>query len=249
WRPLSPARRRRTSPTRPDRGAKETHGRGPAHGLACLSESLYSFVYSDSDPCVVKTAIPHRHGERLAEESCMMRLLSLLGAGLWLVASTTPTQAEEVRVAVASNFSAPFQALAKRFAEETGHTAKPSFGATGHFYAQIKNGAPYHVLLAADDRIPAKLEKEGETLLGTRFVYAGGALALWSPEPGYVDEKGDALKRDDFQHLAIANPKTAPYGLAATQAIDKLGLTQHLRGKLVEGQNITQAYQFVASRN
>jgi molybdate transport system substrate-binding protein len=176
----------------------------------------------------------------------MQRFLSLLGIGLLLAAHS---QAAEVQVAVAANFTAPFQRLATTFAEETGHQAKASFGATGHFYAQIRNGAPYEVLLAADERTPALLEQEGHALAGTRFTYAIGALALWSAEAGYVDAQGAVLERDDFQHLALANPRTAPYGLAATQVIDRLGLTQALRGKLVEGQNITQTYQFVSSGN
>ncbi|MCM2464490.1 molybdate ABC transporter substrate-binding protein, partial [Pseudomonas sp. CG7] len=117
------------------------------------------------------------------------------------------------------------------------------------FYTQIKNGAPFEVFLAADDTTPARLESEGDTVKGSRFTYAIGPLALWSAKAGYVDNKGQVLQHDDFQHLSIANPKTAPYGLAATQVLDKLGLTAQVKGKLVEGQNITQAYQFVSTGN
>lgn len=157
--------------------------------------------------------------------------------------------ADEVQVAVAANFTAPIQAIAKDFEKDTGHKLVASFGATGQFYAQIKNGAPFEVLLAADDTTPAKLEQEKATVPGSRFTYAIGKLALWSAKDGYVDAKGDVLKKGDFQHLSIANPKTAPYGLAATQVLDKLDLMDKLAGKLVEGQNIGQAFQFVSTGN
>lgn len=157
--------------------------------------------------------------------------------------------AGEVQVAVAANFSAPMQAIARAFEQSSGHRVAAAYGATGQFYAQINHGAPFEVLLAADDSTPAKLEHEGAGVPGSRFTYAVGALALWSARPGYVDAAGAVLKRDTFRHLAIANPQTAPYGLAATQVLDNLGLTEAIEPKLVEGQNIAQAYQFVASGN
>ena len=157
--------------------------------------------------------------------------------------------ADEVQVAVAANFTAPIQAIAKDFEKDTGHKLVASFGATGQFYAQIRNGAPFEVFLSADDTTPAKLENEGVTVKGSRFTYATGTLALWSAKPGYVDDKGEVLKGQSYQHLSIANPKAAPYGLAATQVLDKLGLTQPTRSRLVEGQSISQAYQFVSSGN
>ncbi|WP_207282944.1 molybdate ABC transporter substrate-binding protein [Pseudomonas sp. FW300-N2F2] len=158
-------------------------------------------------------------------------------------------QAAEVQVAVAANFTAPIQAIAADFEKDTGHKLVAAYGATGQFYTQIKNGAPFEVFLAADDTTPAKLESEGDTVKGSRFTYAVGTLALWSAKDGYVDNQGQVLKRNDFQHLSIANPKAAPYGLAATQVLDKLGLTDQVKSKLVEGQNITQAYQFVSTGN
>ncbi|MBF8756320.1 molybdate ABC transporter substrate-binding protein [Pseudomonas guariconensis] len=157
--------------------------------------------------------------------------------------------AGEVQVAVAANFTAPIQAIAGDFEKDTGHTLVAAYGATGQFYAQIKNGAPFEVFLAADDSTPAKLEQEKAIVPGSRFTYAIGTLALWSAKPGYVDDKGEILKQNTFQHLAIANPKTAPYGLAATQVLDKLKLTEATQAKWVEGQNITQAYQFVSTGN
>lgn len=157
--------------------------------------------------------------------------------------------ADEVQVAVAANFTAPIQAIARDFEKDTGHKLVAAYGATGQFYAQIKNGAPFEVFLAADDSTPAKLEQEKEIVPGSRFTYATGSLALWSPKEGYVDDQGAVLKKNEFRHLSIANPKTAPYGLAATQVLDKLGLKDKLAGKIVEGQNISQAYQFVSSGN
>ena len=158
-------------------------------------------------------------------------------------------QADEVQVAVAANFTAPIQAIAADFEKDTGHKLVAAYGATGQFYTQIKNGAPFEVFLAADDTTPAKLENEGNTVKDSRFTYAIGTLALWSAKDGYVDDQGQVLKSNGFQHLSIANPKAAPYGLAATQVLDKLGLTAQVKGKIVEGQNITQAYQFVSTGN
>jgi len=157
--------------------------------------------------------------------------------------------ADEVQVAVAANFTAPIQAIAKDFEADTGHKLVASFGATGQFYTQIKNGAPFEVFLAADDTTPAKLEKENEIVKGSRFTYAVGTLALWSAKEDYVDDKGEVLKKNAYQHLSIANPKAAPYGLAATQVLAKLGLTDATQPKIVEGQSIAQAYQFVSTGN
>ncbi|KAA8711966.1 molybdate ABC transporter substrate-binding protein [Pseudomonas cannabina] len=162
---------------------------------------------------------------------------------------TSSAFADEVQVAVAANFTAPIQAIAKDFDKDTGHTLVAAFGATGQIYTQIKNGAPFEVFLSADDTTPAKLEQEGDTVKGSRFTYAVGTLALWSAKEGYVDNKGEVLKANQYQHLSIANPKTAPYGLAATQVLSKLGLTEATQAKLVEGQSITQAYQFVSTGN
>ncbi|ATV18037.1 molybdate ABC transporter substrate-binding protein [Pseudomonas syringae] len=157
--------------------------------------------------------------------------------------------ADEVQVAVAANFTAPIQAIATDFEKDTGHKLVAAFGATGQFYTQIKNGAPFEVFLSADDTTPAKLEQEGDTVKGSRFTYAIGTLALWSAKEGYVDSKGEVLKANQYQHLSIANPKAAPYGLAATQVLSKLGLTDATKAKIVEGQSITQAYQFVSTGN
>lgn len=157
--------------------------------------------------------------------------------------------ADEVRVAVAANFTAPMQKIAEAFAHDTGHRAVLAFGATGKFYAQINNGAPFDVLLAADEQTPQRLEDEGQGVTGSRFTYAVGSLVLWSAREGYVDAQGRVLADGDFRHLALANPKTAPYGAAALQTLEKLGLRERLQPRFVQGENIAQTHQFVASGN
>jgi len=157
--------------------------------------------------------------------------------------------AEEVQVAVAANFAAPMQVIAAAFEKDTGHKAQLAFGSSGKFYAQIRNGAPFQVLLSADDETPARLEREGMTVAATRFTYAIGKLALWSAKEGRVDSRGDVLKKGDYKHLAIANPKLAPYGAAAIEVLKHFRLLEAVQPKLVQGENIAQAYQFSASGN
>jgi len=159
------------------------------------------------------------------------------------------SQAAEVSVAVASNFTAPMQRIAAAFAQDTGHKAVLSFGSTGKFYAQIKNGAPFQVLLAADQETPARLEQEHLALAGSRFTYATGRLVLWSKDARLVDDKGEVLRKGSFERIALADPKLAPYGAAAVEVLDKLGLRATLQAKLVQGENIGMAYQFVSTGN
>ena len=156
---------------------------------------------------------------------------------------------EEVQVAVASNFTAPMKAIAADFEKASGYKAVLAFGSTGSFYAQIKNGAPFEILLSADAETPEKLEKDGSAEAGSRFTYAVGKLALWSPKAGVVDDKGAVLGTGTFAHVALAAPKLAPYGKAAVETLDSLGLTQKLEPKFVQGENITQTFQFVSSGN
>ena len=174
------------------------------------------------------------------------RTLSALGLAALMLPGA---HAGEVSVAVAANFTAPMQKIAAQFEQDTGHKAVLSFGATGKFYAQIKNGAPFGILLAADDSTPEKIAREGLGEGATRFTYAIGQLVLWSKQPGYVDAEGKVLQKTDWQHIAIANPKLAPYGLAAMQTLDKLGLTAQVQPRVVTGENIGQTYQFAASGN
>ena len=158
-------------------------------------------------------------------------------------------QAGEVSVAVAANFTGPMQSIAVEFEKDTGHKAVASFGATGQFYTQIKNGAPFEVFLAADSETPGKLEAEGGTLAGSRFTYAIGTLVLWSAKEAYVDDKGEVLKKGAFAHLSIADPAKAPYGAAAVETLKKLGSYETLQPKIVTGNNIAQAHQFVSTGN
>lgn len=182
--------------------------------------------------------MPHIRKTLLACAAALIAVLAPLGA-----------QADEVNVAVAANFTAPMQKIAQLFEQDTGHKAVLSFGATGKFYAQIANGAPFGILLAADDATPEKIGREGLGDAATRFTYAIGQLVLWSKQPGYVDAEGKVLEKSDWRHIAIANPKLAPYGLAAMETLDKLQLTDKLKGRVVQGENIGQTYQFAASGN
>jgi molybdate transport system substrate-binding protein len=157
--------------------------------------------------------------------------------------------ADEVSIAVAANFTAPLQKIAIDFEKDTGHKLLASYGATGQFYAQIKNGAPFEVLLAADDETPSRLVKEGAAVSGTQFNYAIGKLVLWSAREAIVDGSGGVLKSGGFDHIALANPKIAPYGAAAIEVMKSLGVYDSLQAKFVMAETITQAYQFVKSGN
>lgn len=161
----------------------------------------------------------------------------------------TSAQAAEVSVAVAANFTAPMQRIAAGFEQDTGHKAVLAFGSTGKFYAQIRNGAPFQILLSADDETPARLEREGLGVSGSRFTYVIGKLALWSRRPWLVDDKGDVLRIGKFEHIALADPKLAPYGAAAVEVLTGLGLMPSLAPKFVQGEDIAQTYQFVATGN
>ncbi len=177
----------------------------------------------------------------------MFRMKLLFSA--FVLALGSVARADDVQVAVASNFTAPMQKIAAAFSRDTGHKAVLAFGATGKFYAQIQNGAPFEVLLAADDTTPLKLEQEGAAVAGSHFTYAVGKLVLWSAQPGLVDARGEVLRKGNFKHLALANPKTAPYGAAAVAVLTHLKLLDGLAPKLVQGESIAQAYQFVATGN
>jgi len=175
------------------------------------------------------------------------RLLSVLLA--CLAGASFAARADEVTVAVAANFTAPMKLIAADFEKDTGHKVVASYGATGKFYAQIKNGAPFEVLLSADDETPAKLIREGAGVTGSQFTYAMGTLILWSAKPAIVDGAGAVLKNGAFDHIALADPKLAPYGAAAVASMKALGVYDSLQPKLVTADNIGQAYQFVSSGN
>lgn len=175
------------------------------------------------------------------------RILGVLLASFLGFASAA--HADEISIAVAANFTAPMKLIAAEFEKETGHKVGASFGSTGKFYAQIKNGAPFEVLLTADDETPTKLIKENAAVAGTQFTYAIGKLVLWSAKPGFVDAGGEVLKKGMFDHISLADPKLAPYGAAGVEAMKALGVYDALQGKIVTAENITQAHQFISTGN
>ena len=162
---------------------------------------------------------------------------------------SSAAQAAEVKVAVAANFAQTLKDIAVEFEKDTGHKISVSQGASGKFYAQISNGAPFEVFLSADDETPTKLVREGKAIAGSQFTYATGRLVLWSPDATLVDQEASVLKSEKFRHLAIANAKVAPYGMAAVQTMQKLGLLTKLEPRVVQGESIAQAFQFVSSGN
>lgn len=168
---------------------------------------------------------------------------------LFTLAITPIAKAETISAAVASNFTEAMKAIAYEFEIRSGHQVQLSFGSSGKFYAQIKQGAPYELFFSADQLKPALLEQEGLTAPGSRFTYAIGTLALWSADPTKVDAEAKVLTEGDFKKLAIANPKLAPYGAAAIETLQALGIESSTRNKLVQGENIAQAYQFAATGN
>lgn len=179
-----------------------------------------------------------------------MRLpLSCLSVLLCATLAHAAAQAAEAQVAVAANFAEPIKAIAAVLQKTTGHTLKMSTGASGALYTQIRHGAPFDVFLSADHARPEMLEKDGLTQPGTRFTYATGRLVLWSARPGRLDSHGAVLKAADLGKVAHANPKTAPYGAAAVQVLDKLGLKDALKSKLVQGESIGQTFNFVKTGN
>lgn len=173
----------------------------------------------------------------------LARLFCLVGLVCGL--SVGPVEAAKVQIAVASNFMEPAKEIAARFTAQTGHQANLSFGPSGQIYVQISHGAPFEVFLSADKERPQQAEKEGLSVDSARFTYAVGRLVLYSPKSSYVDPHGKVLGRGDFEHLAIADPAVAPYGLAAAESLSKLGLYDRLKPKIVQASSIAQTFQFV----
>ncbi|MFZ1747409.1 MAG: molybdate ABC transporter substrate-binding protein [Nitrospirales bacterium] len=172
------------------------------------------------------------------------------GFMFFLYVCVSTAAAEEVRVAVAANFLPTLNEIVTNFQADTSHTILVSSGSSGKLYAQIQNGAPFELFFSADVKRPQLLEEEGLAVKGSRFVYAVGRLTLWSPDSNVVNGDGPTvLSKGRFEHLAIANPKTAPYGRAAEQTLKRMGLWESLKDRIVQGENIGQAFQFVFSRN
>jgi molybdate transport system substrate-binding protein len=174
--------------------------------------------------------------------------VTVLAVGALALGTASAAHADQTNVAVAANFTDAATEIAQAFEEKTGHEAILSFGSTGQLYTQITQDAPFEVFLAADDERPRKAEDEGLAVPGSRFTYAIGKIVLWSKDPDLVH--GEAtLKRGDFTKIAIANPTAAPYGAAAVQAMQALGVYDQLEAKVVQGNNIAQTYQFVETGN
>lgn len=176
------------------------------------------------------------------------RRLQLLGLALFsgvMAFAPSAVSAAETQVAVAANFTEPAKEIATAFKAATGHTATLSFGSSGQFYAQMAHGAPYEVFLSADADRPLAAERDGLGVTGSRFTYAVGRLVLYSKTPGLVDDAGAVLAGGRFNKLSIADPAAAPYGVAAVQTLQKLGVYPAVKPKIVMGSSITQAYQFV----
>lgn len=178
-----------------------------------------------------------------------MRRLSAFFFAVFLAVAAGAAAAGEVLVAVAANFAVPLERLGAGFTAATGHTLKVAAGATGKFHSQIVAGAPFEVLLAADDETPGKLVEQGHAVPGSRFTYAVGRLVLWSARPGFVDDQGAVLASPKVARIAIANPKVAPYGAAAMQVLQARGLATTLAPRLVTAGSIAQAFQFASSGN
>ena len=179
----------------------------------------------------------------------IVRIVVMILSGLLLI-HVAAASAKEVRVAVATNFQTTLNAIAADFERDTGHTALVSSGSSGKFYAQIQHGAPFDVFFSADVVRPQLLEEAGLAVPGSRFTYAIGRLTLWSPNSDMLENDGPTvLSNSQFTHLAIANPKTAPYGAAAEQTLKNLGLWNHVKNRIVRGENIGQTFQFVFSEN
>jgi molybdate transport system substrate-binding protein len=173
----------------------------------------------------------------------------LLGLTILLSMHATQAAASEIRVAVAANFTAPLKELATLFEASTSHKVILIPGSTGKHYAQIIHGAPFDAFFAADSERPEMLEDRSLIIAGSRYSYAQGRLVLWSPQSKLIVTGSDVLTTDNFRHLAIANPKLAPYGQAAREVLEQMDQWDRLQAKLVRGENISQAFQFVYSGN
>lgn len=157
--------------------------------------------------------------------------------------------ADQIRIAVASNFVPALKVIANSFETQTGHEILISPASTGKHFAQITQGAPFDIFFAADSNHPQLLEQQGIAVAGSRFTYAQGKLVLWSSDADILNSDLSVLGKGNFRHLAIANPKLAPYGMAAKQVLVSLGLWNYLQDRIVRGENIGHTFQFVYSGN
>jgi molybdate transport system substrate-binding protein len=174
----------------------------------------------------------------------------VIASTIWLSAFT-PAHAEQLTVAAAADLTFAFQNVAAQFEQQTGNNLRVSYGSSGNFFAQIRNGAPYDVFFSADVKYPRKLEAAGLTEPGSIYEYAAGKIVLWVPNSSTVDlsQGFNALLDPGMHKIAIANPAHAPYGRAAVAALEHDGIYEKIKGKLVMGEDIAQTAQFVQSGN
>ena len=180
------------------------------------------------------------------------RVRQVAGAFALFAALAVPAPsagAGEALIAVATNFLETLVGLQERFEAATAHRLRIVTGSTAKLYAQITHGAPFDVLLAADRAHPRRLEAQGRAVAGSRFTYATGRLVLWSADAERIRDGEGALSSGEFRALAISNPELAPYGAAARQVLDALGLSERLRERIVLGQNAGHTHAMVATRN
>ena len=179
-------------------------------------------------------------------------MISNLRSGFFILVfallASVSARAETVNIAVAANFTDAAKEMAQVFKEKTGHDAILSFGPSGQFYAQIKESAPFQIFLSADEERPKKLVEEGFGVSEGAFTYAIGKLVLWSKKPGFVKNE-EVLKKGDFTKISIANPASAPYGVAAIEVMKALNVYDALQSKIVQGNSIAQTFQFVDTDN
>ncbi|MBI5815444.1 MAG: molybdate ABC transporter substrate-binding protein [Nitrospinae bacterium] len=175
-----------------------------------------------------------------------MGIMTAFRAFILFIASTGVARADNVNVAVASNFLKPLTRICAMYEQSTGHKCVVSAGASGKLYAQITNGAPFQVFFSADKDKVDGLIKVKLAEPASKFIYATGKLALFSTKAEYEGKLEEALKKGSYTHLAVADPKLAPYGSAAISAMEKMGILDAARPRLVTGENITQTYQFAA---
>ena len=178
-----------------------------------------------------------------------MRRLGFLYLLLTLSVLYRPAAAEEITIAVASNFTGAMNELVAEFQQQSGHEVRVAYGSSGRFFAQIKNGAPFQLFFSADQEKPLLLEQQESAIAGSRFTYATGSLVLWSPRPNLPVENAEIIRQGSFNKLALANPRLAPYGVAAVAALESLNLVEESKSKWVQGENIAQAFQFVETGN
>ena len=215
---------------------------GPAHVPAHICKATKGpSIYRNQGPA-------NRQSGRRIGRSLFLLFGKYILAFLFFVLGANGALAEIVNVAVAANFTDTAKEIARLFEENTGHEAILSFGSSGQFYAQIKQNAPFQVFLSADDERPKQLVADGLGVPGEEFTYAVGKLALWSPKPGFVTD-GETLRKGQFSKIAIANPASAPYGVAAIEVMKSLHAYETLQPKIVLGSSVAQAFQFVKTDN